>query len=56
MTKKAYNKSIDMWGLGVIAYSLITGLLPFDGEDDKITAKYLQLELTNLKGTLRRET
>lgn len=30
-----YSLSCDLWGIGVIAYMLLSGLAPFGGEDDK---------------------
>ena len=32
---KYYNKSVDIWGLGIITYLLLTGFLPFDDESDE---------------------
>ena len=32
---KPYNKSVDIWGLGIISYLLLTGFLPFDDESDE---------------------
>jgi len=29
-----YNKAADMWGLGIISYILITGISPFEDDDD----------------------
>ena len=30
---------IDLWSYGVIVFSLVTGVLPFDSETDKQTAR-----------------
>lgn len=35
-----YNGAVaDMWAVGVVFYSLLTGALPFVGKDEKIIAK-----------------
>lgn len=31
-TECNYNKNVDMWSVGVVAHSLLTGYLPFYGE------------------------
>jgi len=28
--EKPHGKEVDIWGLGIISYLLITGFLPFD--------------------------
>ena len=34
---KGYNKAVDWWALGVLMYEMLTGRLPFQGEDRKET-------------------
>lgn len=35
MFQGPYNKQVDMWAVGVIAYEMIFGKLPFEGEHMK---------------------
>ena len=36
---KPYGRSVDLWSYGVIVFSLITGELPFDDQDESELAK-----------------
>lgn len=39
LLQKPYGKEVDYWSLGVIAYLLLSRVLPFDDEDDKEIAR-----------------
>jgi serine/threonine protein kinase len=39
LLQKPYDKSVDLWSLGIIIYLLISGTLPFDDDDDREIAR-----------------
>jgi serine/threonine protein kinase len=34
---KKYNHLVDVWSIGVLAYTLLCGFLPFDGNNEAET-------------------
>ena len=39
LLQKPYDKSVDLWSLGIIIYLLLSGTLPFDDDDDREIAR-----------------
>ena len=39
LQQKPYGKGVDVWGLGILAYLMMVGSLPFDHEDDREVAQ-----------------
>lgn len=39
LLQRSYDKSVDLWSLGVIIHLMLSGTLPFDDKDDREIAK-----------------
>lgn len=39
LLQKPYGKAVDIWSIGILAFLMMAGALPFDHEDDREVAK-----------------
>lgn len=39
LLQRSYDKSVDLWSLGIIVHLMLSGTLPFDDKDDREIAK-----------------
>lgn len=46
LMEKPYNKQVDMWTVGVMAYLFCVGFLPFDNKDEREIAKQTMCDPT----------
>ncbi len=42
---KKYNKKVDLWSLGIIAYTILLGKTPFENDDPDLIEKMINCEI-----------
>jgi len=46
LVEKPYDKSVDLWSIGVIIYLLLCGCLPFDDENsEREIVRWIKLKI-----------